>query len=184
MKKAIIIGIILISLLFLGGCAYVGQICSQFLPEVFCGVITCVFGESGLQNMLNNQEVRNFLQTHPDAEITITLMPKSNVLKNMGTLSMELGTKPQVKDYIKLGLKDGRNTLTVLVDANTKELNYVKLGVLEQPAAIDPKQPTPPKEEKEEVIVQPFEQRRDKCWYGAWDKPIGYENRNKVWVDC
>ena len=65
MKKVIILGIILISLLFLGGCAYVDQICSQFLPEVFCGVITCVFGESGLQNILNNQEVRNFLETHP-----------------------------------------------------------------------------------------------------------------------
>ena len=196
MKKTIIVGILLVSLLLIGGCDYIDQICSQIdLPEELCRVITCVFGEVGLQNMANNLEVRNFLQTHPDAEITITLMPKSNVLKNMGTLSMELGTEPQVKDYIRLGLKDGRNTLTVLVDANTKELNYVKLGVLEQPAAIDPKQPTPPKEErspkppKEEkpvVIVQPvpFEKRRDKCWYGAWDKPIGYENRNKVWVDC
>ncbi len=226
MKKTIIVGIILISLLFLGGCAYVGQICSQFLPEVFCGVITCVFGEAGLQNILNNQEVSNFLQTHPDAEITLTLMPKSNVLRNIDTLSMELGTEPQIKDYIELGLRDGSNTLTVWVDANTKELNYVKLRSLEQPSPkqttpskeeekdtidmtcksytkndktvmncslytkIDQKEekaPTSPKEEKEDSVVVksvPFEQRRDKCWYGDWDKPIGYENRNKVWVDC
>ena len=148
MKKTIIVGIILISLLFLGGCDYLGEICSQInLPEVLCGVISCVFGEAGLQNMANNPEVRNFLQTHPDAEITMTLIPKSNVLKNMGTLSMELGTDPIVKDYIKLGLKDGSNTLTVMVDADTKELSYVKLGVLEE-TPTSPREQIPPKEEE------------------------------------
>ena len=151
-KKIIII--FLISLLFLSGCAYVGQICIQFLPEVFCGVITCVFGEAGLQNMLNNQEVRNFLQTHPDAEITITLVPKSNVLKNMNALSMELGTKPQIKDYIQLGLKDGSNTLTVWVDANTKELSYTSFEISDQPITPKP-QPISPKEEEIKAITTP-----------------------------
>ena len=103
MKKTIIVGILLISILFLGGCDYIDQLCSQIgLPEALCKVITCVFGEEGLQNMANNQEVRNFLQIHPDAEISINLMPKANVLKNIDTLSMELGSEPQIKDYIKL----------------------------------------------------------------------------------
>ena len=132
MKKIILIGILLISLLLIGGCAYIGEICSQFLPEVFCGVITCVFGEEGLQNMLNNQEVRNFLQEHPDAEITITLIPKSTILENPYTFSLELNTVPIAKDYIWLGLKDGDNALTVWVDADTKELSYTQFGVSEQ----------------------------------------------------
>ncbi|KKM26827.1 hypothetical protein LCGC14_1580770, partial [marine sediment metagenome] len=52
---------------------------------------TCVFGEAGLENLLNNQEVLNFFQAHPDAEITITLISKQNILKNWAHLTQARG---------------------------------------------------------------------------------------------
>ncbi len=129
MKKLIIV--LIISVFLISGCASIGEICSQFFPEAFCRIFTCVFGEEGMQNMVDNLEVRKFLQANPDAEMTITLMSKQNVLKNINTLSMELGTKPAIKDYIKLELKSDEKNLIVFVDADSKKLNYVKLETVE-----------------------------------------------------
>lgn len=155
MKKKTLVRVLIISLLLISSCAYIGEICSQFLPEEFCRIITCVFGEEGVQNMLNNQEVRQFLQTHPDAEITMTLIPRKNILKNYNTLSNELGTRLQIKDYIKLELKDSDDVLTVLVDANSKSLNYVKVGI-EKPSEIEkPKTPQPAEAVAKPAISKP-----------------------------
>ena len=133
MKKFIII--LIIGILSISGCEYINIVCEEYLSPTFCRIITCVFGEAGLENLLNNQEARQFLQAHPDAEITITLMPGKNVLKNYNTLNNEFG-KLQIKDYIKLELKDGNDVLIALVDANSKQLNYIKVG-MEKPESFD-----------------------------------------------
>ena len=132
MKNKTILSILAFSLLLIGGCAYIAEICSQFLPEEFCRITTCVFGEAGLENLLNNQEVLNFFQAHPDAEITITLISKQNILKNYNSLRNELGTSLQIKDYLKLELKDGNDVLIAFVDANSKELDYIKVGTIKE----------------------------------------------------